>query len=60
MIKLAEATGRLHAREIVYQAAQAAISGQPAFRDQLLADPRITSRLTATEIDGLQGTRGGP
>jgi 3-carboxy-cis,cis-muconate cycloisomerase len=53
MIKLAEAVGRQQAHEIVYQAAQAAITGNRAFSDQLLADPRITSRLTATEIDGL-------
>jgi 3-carboxy-cis,cis-muconate cycloisomerase len=53
MMKLAASTGRQQAHEIVYQAAQAAINGHRAFRDQLLADPRITSRLTAPEIDGL-------
>jgi 3-carboxy-cis,cis-muconate cycloisomerase len=53
MIKLAEATGRQQAHEIVYQAAQAAISGQIAFRGQLLADPRVTSHLTGPQIDSL-------
>jgi 3-carboxy-cis,cis-muconate cycloisomerase len=53
MIRLAQATGRQQAHEIVYQAAQAAISGQTAFRDQLLADSRVTSRLTSEEIDSL-------
>jgi 3-carboxy-cis,cis-muconate cycloisomerase len=53
MMNLAGSTGRQQAHEIVYQAAQAAINGHRAFRDQLLADPRITSRLTAPEIDSL-------
>jgi 3-carboxy-cis,cis-muconate cycloisomerase len=53
MIRLAEATGRQQAHEIVYQAVQAAISGHAAFRDQLLADPRITSHLTGPQIDSL-------
>jgi 3-carboxy-cis,cis-muconate cycloisomerase len=50
MINLAGATGRQQAHEIVYQAAQAAINGHAPFRDQLLADLRVTS-LTAPQID---------
>jgi len=53
MIRLAEATGRQHAHEIVYQAAQPAISGQTPFRDQFLADPRIALRLGGPQIDSL-------
>jgi 3-carboxy-cis,cis-muconate cycloisomerase len=53
MITLAEATGRQQAHEIVYQAARAAISRHTAFRDHLLADPRITSHLTGPQIDSL-------
>jgi hypothetical protein len=51
MINLAEATGRQQAHEIVYQAAQAAINDHATFRDQRLADPRVTSGLTAPQID---------
>ena len=53
MMRLAEATGRQHAHEIVYEAAQAAINDRTSFHNQLLADPRVTSHLTAQQIDNL-------
>ena len=53
MMALADRFGRMEAHEMVYQAAQKAISEQRAFRDLLLEDPKIGKALTAEELDGM-------
>lgn len=51
MMALAKEFGRLEAHEMVYQAAQKAISEQKSFRELLLDDPVIGKALTADQLD---------
>ncbi len=53
MLALAEHIGRQEAHDVVYDAAQAAGTGQGAFDALLSADPRVTKHLTADQITGM-------
>jgi adenylosuccinate lyase len=53
MLRLGRAIGRDAAHDAVYEASMAAFEGRRAFKDVLLADPRITAAVTADEVDGL-------
>lgn len=53
MMALADRYGRLEAHEMVYQAAQKAISEQRSFREVLLEDPEIGKAITADELNAM-------
>ena len=53
MLALGEHVGRQEAHDIVYDAAQAAATGDEAFSDLLAADPRISSHMSANAITAL-------
>jgi 3-carboxy-cis,cis-muconate cycloisomerase len=53
MMALAPRLGRQPAHDAVYAASMRAIEGDRPLRDELLADPIVTARLTAAEIDDL-------
>ncbi|HEY6736716.1 MAG TPA: adenylosuccinate lyase family protein [Candidatus Saccharimonadia bacterium] len=53
MLALGEKVGRQTAHEIVYEAAQAAASGDVTFKDALLADPRVTAHLDEAALGRL-------
>lgn len=53
MLELGKQIGRQQAHDTVYEAAQATVTGQHAFRDLLVADPKIRAALSPEEIDQL-------
>jgi adenylosuccinate lyase len=53
MLHLGGSLGRNAAHEVVYDSAMAAYEGRGAFRDLLLADPRVARVLSAAELDRL-------
>ncbi len=53
MLALGEHIGRQEAHDVVYDAAQAAATGNETFSDLLGGDARVTGHLTATQIDAL-------
>ena len=53
MLRLGAALGRNAAHDVVYEAAMAAWEGKGSFRDLLLADSRVASTLSASELDRL-------
>ncbi len=53
MLDLGTAIGRQHAHDAVYDAAQEAFVQGRRFGDLLLADTRITTRMTPEQIEGL-------
>jgi 3-carboxy-cis,cis-muconate cycloisomerase len=50
MLDLAKHIGRQEAHDVIYDAAEAAISGGQSFDAALAADPRVTTHLGVTEI----------
>ncbi len=53
MLKLAEAIGRQHAHDVVYEAAQAAATHGQSFASLLAADARVTAHLSPERIAAL-------
>jgi len=53
MLKLAEAIGRQHAHDVVYEAAQDAATGEGSFAGLLAADARVTAHLAPERIAAL-------
>lgn len=53
MLELGRYIGRQRAHDVIYEVAQAAAVGDRPFRELLAADPAVTSRLTAAQIDEL-------
>ncbi len=53
MMALADRYGRLDAHEMVYHAAQQAISEQKSFQEMLLADSKIGAVLTAEDLENM-------
>jgi len=53
MLSLGEHIGRQEAHDVVYDAAQAAATGETPFRDLLAADPRVTDHLSTDAIADL-------
>jgi len=53
MLKLAEAIGRQHAHDVVYEAAQEAATGKGSFAGLLAADVRVTAHLAPERIAAL-------
>ena len=53
MLALGEHIGRQEAHDVVYDAAQAAATGNETFSDLLGGDARVTRHLTATQIEAL-------
>lgn len=51
MMRLSADYGRLEAHELIYELAQMSISENRNFREVLLADPRVGSKLTAADLD---------
>lgn len=51
MMRLSADCGRLEAHELIYELAQTAISEHRPFRQVLLADPRVGSKLTEADLD---------
>ncbi len=51
MMRLADDYGRLDSHEIIYELARTAISEHRNFKELLLEDPRVSSKLTAAELD---------
>lgn len=51
MMRLSADYGRLDAHELIYELAQKSISENLNFREVLLADPRVGSKLTAADLD---------
>lgn len=53
MLELGKQIGRQHGHDVIYEASQAtAVTGRP-FRELLMADPRVSGRLTEAQIDAL-------
>ena len=53
MMRLSGVYGRLEAHEMVYEIAQRSISEHRSFRELLLADQRVSSRISPEEMDAL-------
>ena len=53
MLDLGKTIGRQHAHDVIYDAAQASVTEQRAFRDLLLEDKRVTDQLTREEMEVL-------
>jgi adenylosuccinate lyase len=53
MLDLGRAIGRQHAHDAVYDAAQATVTTGKPFRDLLVANPEVNTRLSAAQIDAL-------
>ena len=53
MMRLSGDYGHLEAHELIYELAQQAISQHKNFRDLLLADLRVSTKITAEELDTL-------
>lgn len=53
MLDLGSAIGRQHAHDAVYEAAQAAFTGDKSFADLLSADERVRAHLSADQISRL-------
>ena len=53
MLALGNQMGRQKAHDVVYEAAQAASTSDRSFREILLEDPEVRSRLSANQIDDL-------
>jgi 3-carboxy-cis,cis-muconate cycloisomerase len=53
MLELGKTIGRQHAHDVVYEAAQAAVSQNLSFPDRLAADHRVAAHLSRGAIDAL-------
>ena len=53
MLELGKTIGRQHAHDVVYEAAQAAVSQNTSFSAGLAADHRVTAHLSRNAIDAL-------
>ena len=53
MLELGKTIGRQHAHDVVYQAAQAAVSQNSPFLNCLATDPRVTTHLNESAIRNL-------
>lgn len=53
MLDLAHHIGRQEAHDVIYDAAEAAISGGAQFADALAADPRVTKHLSPDQITAM-------
>lgn len=53
MMRLGDSIGRNTAHDIVYEAAMASFEDGDAFRDKLLADPRVAAALSPDDLDAL-------
>lgn len=53
MLELGKQIGRQHAHDVIYEASQAAAVSGRAFRELLAADERVSTRLSAAQIDAL-------
>ncbi|MCZ6890651.1 MAG: adenylosuccinate lyase family protein [Gammaproteobacteria bacterium] len=53
MLDLGKKIGRQNAHDVIYEAAQASVTEQRAFRDLLLEDKRVTDQLTREEMEVL-------
>lgn len=58
MMRLAPEFGRLEAHERIYEIAQRAISEHESFRELLLADPDIGSRISREELESIMNPAG--
>ena len=53
MLELGKQIGRQRAHDAIYEAAQGSVTQGRPFRELLAADPHVSSRLTATQIEAL-------
>jgi 3-carboxy-cis,cis-muconate cycloisomerase len=53
MLELGKQIGRQRAHDAVYDAAQASVTQSRPFRELLAADPHVSARLTAAQLDAL-------
>jgi adenylosuccinate lyase len=53
MLELGKQIGRQRAHDAVYDAAQASVTESRPFRETLAADPHVSARLTASQVEAL-------
>ena len=53
MLDLGKQIGRQRAHDAVYDAAQASVTESRPFREMLAADPHVSDRLTAAQVEAL-------
>jgi adenylosuccinate lyase len=53
MLELGKQIGRQRAHDAVYDAAQGSVTESRPFRDMLAADPHVSGRLSAAQVDAL-------
>ncbi|MGQ4807869.1 3-carboxy-cis,cis-muconate cycloisomerase [Candidatus Entotheonellaceae bacterium PAL068K] len=53
MLELGKHLGRQHAHDVVYEAAQAAVTEGCAFQERLAADPQVTAQITPAQLTSL-------